>query len=118
MDDDLNTPIVLGHLFESARAINTIYDGKASISSEDLSQLQQTWKDYVVDVLGLRMEDSDTTQNDKKSAAYKGAVNMLLNLRLQAKQNKDWTTSDYIRDQLTNLGFSIKDKKDGFEWSL
>ena len=50
--------------------------------------------------------------------AYKGAVDMLLNIRQQAKQEKDWEKSDYIRNRLTALGFAIKDKKDGFEWSL
>lgn len=119
MDDDLNSPIVIAHLFESARAINTIYDGKATISSEDLERLRMVWKIFVVDILGLCMEEQATTGiKDLRGTAYKGAVDLLLNLRLQAKQNKDWATSDFIRDQMTQLGFSIKDKKDGFEWSL
>ena len=117
MDDDLNSPIVISHLFDSARAINTIYDGKATISSEDLTELQTTWKTFVTDILGLRMEDTAGADNSKISA-YKGAVDMLLTMRQQAKQEKDWAKSDYIRNQLTALGFSIKDKKDGFEWSL
>ena len=117
MDDDLNSPIVISHLFDSARVINTIYDGKATISSQDLTALQSTWKTYVVDILGLRMEDSAGADNSKMNA-YKGAVDMLLNIRQQAKQEKDWEKSDYIRNRLTALGFAIKDKKDGFEWSL
>ena len=63
------------------------------------------------------MEDTADADNGKISA-YKGAVDMLLTMRQQAKQEKDWAKSDYIRNQLTALGFSIKDKKDGFEWSL
>ena len=119
MDDDLNSPIVIAHLFESARAINTIYDGKATISSEDLEKLRTVWKTFVIDILGLCMEDQKASGIvDVRSTAYKGAVDLLLNMRLQAKQNKDWTTSDFIRDRLIELGFSIKDKKDGFEWSL
>ena len=117
MDDDLNSPIVISHLFDSARVINTIYDGKATISTQDLTDLQSTWKTYVVDILGLRMEDSAGADNSKMNA-YKGAVDMLLNIRQQAKQEKDWEKSDYIRNRLTALGFAIKDKKDGFEWSL
>lgn len=116
MDDDLNSPIVISHLFDSARAINTIYDGKAAISQDDLTVLQNTWKTFVVDILGLRMED--TANSDTKMNAYKQAVDMLLEMRLQAKQEKDWAKSDYIRDRLVSLGFNIKDKKDGFEWSL
>ena len=114
MSDDLNTPIVLSYLYESARAINQIYDGKATITVADLEELQQTWKLFVEDLLGLRMQEQ-TSSNDE---AYKKAVDLLLNIRLEAKQKKDWTTSDHIRNQLTALGFNIKDTKDGFEWSL
>lgn len=117
MDDDLNSPIVISHLFDSARAINTIYDGKAAISQDDLTVLQNTWKTFVVDILGLRMEDT-ANSSDTKMNAYKQAVDMLLEMRLQAKQEKDWPKSDYIRDRLVSFGFNIKDKKDGFEWSL
>ena len=116
MDDDLNSPIVISHLFDSARAINTIYDGKAAISQDDLTELQNTWKTFVVDILGLRMEEN--ANSDTKMNAYKQAVDMLLEMRLQAKQEKDWAKSDYIRDRLVSFGFNIKDKKDGFEWSL
>ncbi|MBR1515346.1 MAG: cysteine--tRNA ligase [Paludibacteraceae bacterium] len=116
MDDDLNSPIVISHLFDSARAINTIYDGKATISQDDLTELQNTWKTFVVDILGLRMDE--TANSDTKMNAYKQAVDMLLEMRLQAKQEKDWAKSDNIRDRLVSFGFNIKDKKDGFEWSL
>ena len=117
MDDDLNTPIVISHLFDSARAINTVYDGKGTISSADLDELRSVWQDYGIKILGLRI-DGEATGNDKNLDAYKGAVDMLLTMRLDAKQNKDWALSDKIRNELTALGFSIKDKKDGFEWTL
>ena len=117
MDDDLNSPIVISHLFESARAINTVYDGKGTISSADLDELRAVWKTFAEDILGLRLSD-DSNAADTHISAYKGAVDMLLEMRLQAKQNKDFATSDTIRDRLVSLGFNIKDKKDGFEWSL
>lgn len=117
MDDDLNTPIVISHLFDSAHAINTVYDGKGTISSADLDELRSVWQDYGIKILGLRI-DGEATGNDKNLDAYKGAVDMLLTMRLDAKQNKDWALSDKIRNELTALGFSIKDKKDGFEWTL
>jgi len=116
MEDDLNSPIVISHLFDSSRAINTIFDGKGTISATDLDELRQVWKTFVVDILGLKMDDG--TSNSSNQNAYKGAVDMLLNLRLQAKQNKDWATSDKIRNELTALGFAIKDTKDGYEWSI
>ena len=117
MDDDLNSPIVISHLFESARAINTVYDGKGTISSADLDELRAVWKTFAEDILGLRLS-GDSSAADTHISAYKGAVDMLLEMRLQAKRNKDFATSDAIRDRLVSLGFNIKDKKDGFEWTL
>ena len=65
-------------------------------------------------LLGLQSE-SDASGGTE---AYQKAVDLLLNIRLEAKKNKDWTTSDKIRNELTALGFEIKDTKDGFEWKL
>ena len=121
MDDDLNSPMVLQALFDSARVINTIYDQKASISSEDLDELRKVWKDYAIDILGLRLGDemaNDKSQMSNKMSAFNGAVDLLLDIRLDAKRNKDWATSDKIRNNLTELGFQIKDTKDGYEWTL
>ena len=116
MDDDLNTPFVIAALFDSTRAINTVHDGKGTISEADLKELKEVWKTYAIDILGLRLEEQET--GDEKMKAFSGAIDLLLNIRLQAKQNKDWATSDNIRNELTALGFQIKDTKDGFEWSL
>ncbi|MBQ8056141.1 MAG: cysteine--tRNA ligase, partial [Paludibacteraceae bacterium] len=66
------------------------------------------------DILGLKLSNDGGSNND----AYKKAVDLLLNIRMQAKQNKDWATSDQIRNEMTKLGFNVKDTKDGFEWSL
>ena len=116
MDDDLNSPIVISHLFDSARAINTVFDGKGTISEADLKELREVWKTYAIDILGLQLDGAQDAGAGMD--AYKGAVDMLLNMRLEAKRNKDWGTSDKIRNELTALGFTIKDTKDGFEWSL
>ncbi len=116
MADDLNSPIVISHLFDSAKAINTVADGKGTISAEDLEELRATWKLFVEDILGLRMDAG--AGSDSSTEAYKQAIDLLLQIRLEAKQNKDWATSDKIRNSLTALGFTIKDTKDGFEWSL
>ena len=116
MDDDLNSPIVISHLFDSARAINTVFDGKGTISEADLNELREVWKTYAMDILGLQLDGAQDAGAGMD--AYKGAVDMLLNMRLEAKRQKDWATSDKIRNELTALGFTIKDTKDGFEWSL
>ena len=117
MDDDLNSQVVISLLFDSARAINTVHDGKATISEEDLKELQYVWKTFGIDILGFRLE-GETGGDEQALNAYKGAVDLLLQMRLEAKQAKDWATSDRIRNQLAALGFQIKDQKDGFEWSL
>ena len=69
-----------------------------------------------MDILGIRMEAQN--EGNANTEALGKAVDMLLNMRLEAKRNKDWATSDKIRDELAKLGFVVKDKKDGFEWSL
>ena len=113
MCDDLNTPIVISHLFEASKAINTVADGKGTISEADLAELKEVFKLFIEDILGLQTE-SGSGSNE----AYKKAIDLLLEMRLEAKRNKDWATSDKIRNELTALGFNIKDTKDGFEWSL
>ena len=116
MDDDLNTPFVVAALFDSAKAINTVWDGKGTISEADLNELKEVWKTYAINILGLRLEEQGG--GDEKMKAFNGAIDLLFGIRLQAKQNKDWTTSDKIRNELTALGFQIKDTKDGYEWSI
>ena len=114
LNDDLNSPMVIAHLFEAGKAVNTVFDGKATLSAEDLEELKSTFKTMIEDVLGLRQEQGGNGVND----AYRKAVDLLLDIRLKAKQNKDWATSDQIRDELAKIGFTVKDTKDGFEWSL
>lgn len=112
--DDLNTPIIISHLFDASKAINTVSDGKGTISAEDLDELKSVFKTYIEDVLGLRLAANDGANTEK----FAGAIDLLLNIRMQAKANKDWATSDKIRNELAALGFNVKDTKDGFEWSL
>jgi cysteinyl-tRNA synthetase len=114
MLDDLNTPIVISNLFDALRAINLVHDGKETISVTDLGELKSVFKLFIEEILGLKMESAASSGNE----SYKKVVDLLLNMRLEAKQNKDWATSDKIRNELTALGFEIKDTKDGFEWKI
>ena len=116
MNDDLNSPIVIAHLFDACRAINSIASGTATISADDLKELRDTFSLYCFDILGLREEAA--SGNAAREEAYAGAVDMLLAERQKAKAAKDWATSDAIRNQLTALGFEIKDGKNGAEWKL
>lgn len=116
MDDDLNTPVVIATLFDAARIINQIHDGTATATAEDIETLRRVMDDYFVTILGIVPEGAASGTDTKP---FEGAVDMLLEIRSQAKRNKDWTTSDHIRDRLAALGFSVKDTKDGgWEWSL
>lgn len=114
LNDDLNTPMVISALFDSLKYINLVHDGKATISVAELEELKSVFHLFVDDLLGLKEDASATAGMD----AYQKAIDLLLNIRLDAKQNKDWATSDRIRNELTALGFEVKDTKDGFEWKL
>ena len=117
MNDDLNTPIVISHLFDATRMINSVKDGKDSISEDDLNELKAIFRLFVFDLLGLKDESRSGAENGSIEAFSK-AMDLLLSIRQQAKANKDWATSDKIRNELTALGFTIKDTKDGAEWKI
>ena len=117
MNDDLNSPIVISHLFDAARAINSAKDGKGTISAEDLKELQDVFHLFLFDILGM-VDESAGAGNDTSREAFAKAVDLLLSIRQQAKANKDWATSDKIRNELTAIGFTIKDTKDGAEWKI
>jgi cysteinyl-tRNA synthetase len=116
MNDDLNTPIVISHLFESVRILNSALAGNTSLSANQLKDLKALFDLWLFNLLGINKETK--ANNDSAHHSFAKAVDMLLQIRLQAKQNKDWVTSDKIRNELTALGFEIKDTKDGFEWKL
>ena len=115
MNDDLNTATVIAHLFDACRAINLVNDGKATISQTDLDALKDVFNVFLFDILGARDVASSGDVNLKP---YEEAVNLLLQIRKNAKDNKDWTTSDLIRNRLAEIGFDVKDTKDGFEWKV
>lgn len=116
MNDDLQTPVVISILFEACHIINTIVDHKGTISAEDLAELKETMHLFAFDLMGLRAENSDN--NQAREEAYGKVVDMVLDLRSKAKADKDWATSDKIRDMLADAGFEVKDTKDGAVWKL
>ncbi len=111
MDDDLNSPIVISELFECVRMINHVHDGKQTISAEDLTELKRILHLFVFDILGLR----DDLQSDN-SALLSSVMNIVLGIRQDAKQAKDWATSDRIRNELASIGIKVKDSKEGSDW--
>ena len=115
MNDDLSTPIVISHLFEAVKIINTVLAGGATLSAEDSAHLKETFRIFLFDIMGICEEAGVSEEGNE---AYHKAVDLLLDVRKEAKARKDWTTSDYIRDRLSEIGFEIKDTKEGVEWKL
>jgi cysteinyl-tRNA synthetase len=115
MNDDFNSPVLIANLFEAVRIINSVNDGKETLNNVDLELLKKLMNDFVFEVLGLKNEQQ---QSDSKNNILKNVVDLVLNIRMDAKQNKDFATSDKIRNALSELGIVVKDKKDGFEWEI
>lgn len=119
LDDDLNTPIVIAHLFEACRLINQVNDGNATATQADIDELKALFKIFLVDILGVRTDIVGAGEGDATALKpFEDAVDLLLEMRAKAKADKDWATSDLIRNRLAEIGFDVKDTKDGFEWSL
>ncbi len=114
MNDDLNSPILIAHLFEGVRLINLISDGKETITVSDLERLRLLFRVYLFDILGLKAEENSGAGSD----TIRQLVELTLQVRSRAKINKDWTTSDYIRDELAKIGIIVKDRKEGAEWEM
>jgi cysteinyl-tRNA synthetase len=113
LNDDFNTPIAIAQLFEGIRFINSVADKKATVSAEDLETLKQLYNDIVFDVLGLKEEILDDN-----SELINGLMEIIIDIRLKARKNKDWETSDSIRDKLKELGIILKDSKDETTWTI
>ena len=116
MNDDFNSPLLIAQLFDAVKFINSVENGSATITSKDLAFLKDKMKAFTEDVLGLTFNNNQT--EDKVSTALEGTVNLLIEMRKKARDNKDFTTSDAIRDQLLALGIQLKDGKDGTSFSL
>ena len=117
LDDDLNTPIVIAHLFEACRLINIAKDGQAQVTAEDINALKALFGTFLFEILGMR---ADIIAGESADALkpFEQAVDLLLEIRAEAKAAKNWATSDLIRNRLAEFGFNVKDTKDGVEWSL
>lgn len=116
MNDDLATPQVISHLFEACSVVNKLVGHKTTICADCLKELSDTMRLFTFDILGLREEASETSQ--EREQAFGKVVDMVLELRAKAKSDKDWATSDKIRDELAAAGFEVKDTKDGVTWKL
>jgi cysteinyl-tRNA synthetase len=114
MNDDFNTPVLIAHLFDAIRAINSANDKKANLTQGDLDLLNKIYQHFVFDVMGLKKEE----ETGKANIALEGVMQLVLDLRDKAKANKDFATSDEIRNKLTTANIQVKDSKEGTTWSI
>jgi len=114
MNDDMQTPIVISELFEACHQVNLLVDRKTKISADDLQALSHTMHLWIEDILGL----INTNDNGGNNKALDKVMQMVLDIRAKAKADKDWATSDKIRDDLNEAGIIIKDTPDGAIWEI
>ena len=112
MNDDFNTPVLIANMFEAVAYINKVKDGNATITSDDKDKLASTIKEMTFDVMGvLPAIETDDSKLDS-------TMQIILEIRKNAREQKDWATSDLIRDKLAEAGITVKDGKDGASWSM
>lgn len=115
MNDDLNTAIVISYLFELSSIINSVYDNLQNLTKTDIGEIKEIFDIFLISILGIQ---SNLYGNENHMEAYDKAIDLLLELRNEAKANKKWELSDKIRNELSDAGFEIKDGKNGVEWRL
>ena len=114
MNDDFNSPIAIANLFEAVKITNSVKDGHTNINPKELEQLNKLFNDFVFDILGLT--DSEAAAGD--NGLVDGLMQVIINIRKEARAKKDWATSDLIRDNLAKLNITLKDGKDGTTWTV
>ncbi len=114
MNDDFNTPIVIANLFEGVRIINSVYHQHESLKSEDISLLKETFSVFFKDILGLKINMENAVLDDKTE----GLMELIIELRKNSRLQKDFATSDKIRNELLNMGIVLKDTREGTSWEI
>jgi len=112
ISDDFNTPVLISHLFEAVRITNSVNAGEESISKDDLKSLNSIFEDFAVDILGL-----SKNQNQQGDNLMDPLMDLILDIRQESRANKDFATSDKIRDVLSKLNITTKDEDGGTSWS-
>jgi cysteinyl-tRNA synthetase len=110
MNDDFNTPVLIANLFDGVKIINSIKDGKGTLSKLDLKKIKSIFKLFVNDILGLTIEAKNKNRN------FNQIMNLILDIRANAKKDKNWDTADLIRNQLAKININIKDGLNGSSW--
>lgn len=113
MNDDFNTPITIAHLFDGIKFINLLKEGKETLTNDDLITLKYHYKTYVFDILGIVADEEEANPE-----ILSDVMEIVISLRKKSKENKDYITSDFIRDELNKVKITLKDTKDGTTWEM
>jgi len=113
INDDFNTPILIAHLFDGVRIINSVKDGKENLNASDLEQLKTIFNTFVNDILGF-ISSKESSGNYLTNEV----MELVLQLRGNAKKSKDFDTADLIRDELDKVGIQIKDGRERSSWEV
>jgi cysteinyl-tRNA synthetase len=114
MNDDFNSPMVIAQLFDMARLINLVKEGKEKLPDHDRAVLAEAYRTFLVDILGLVPEE----QSGQKDEIIEGLMGTIIDIRAEARAKKDFATSDQIRDKLLKVNIQIKDGKEGATWEI
>lgn len=114
MNDDFNTSVLIAHLFDALKIINSANDKKTKLTQDDIDLLKTIYQDFVFDVLGLKNEKTDS----KTSEALSKVMELIIDIRAKVKADKNFELSDNIRDKLIDAGIQIKDTKEGTAWKI
>jgi cysteinyl-tRNA synthetase len=114
LNDDLNTPVLIAHLFDMVRQVNLLAEGRETITASDREILVHQFRQFTFDILGLR----ENEESGPGSSVLPEVMKMILGLRQEAKKNKDFALSDRIRDELAKIGIVVNDRKDGADWEI
>lgn len=112
--DDFNSPVAIAHLFDASRIINSVNDKKDSLSAEDLEKLKKTFSLFIQDIFGLSA--AEVGHAPRSQEAVDGLMRIILDMRQRARDQKDWQTSDKLRDALLAMNIRVKDGKEGARW--
>ena len=113
MNDDFNTPILISHLFEGVKIINSCHAGKLKLDQKNINLAKEIFDLFINDILGIK-----AVQESKSNDISDDVMQIVLELRAKAKQEKDWSTADLIRDELKKLNIEVKDSSEGSSWEI
>ncbi len=114
MNDDFNSPVLIAKLFDAVRIVNSLKEGSEKIAEVDFKRLKGLFNSFVLDILGLEIEEA----GEEQGGLVDGLMGTILSIRQDARKNKDFATSDKIRDELLKLKIQIKDTKEGADWEM